>query len=73
MCRDTGKKWYDGFTFGEVTDIYNPWSIISFLDTGRIKNYWADTSSNSLVGNPLWEGGKNIKMQSGACCWQAAT
>ena len=25
------KKWYDGFTFGTHTDIYNPWSITSFI------------------------------------------
>ena len=43
------KDWYDGFSFGKVTDIYNPWSIISFLDEGRIGIYWANTSSNSLV------------------------
>ncbi|MCI5501566.1 MAG: AAA family ATPase, partial [Lachnospiraceae bacterium] len=44
------KKWYDGFTFGSKTDIYNPWSILNFLDTGKIGTYWANSSSNSLVG-----------------------
>lgn len=44
------KMWYDGFTFGEHKDIYNPWSIISFIsDKGRYAAYWANTSSNSLV------------------------
>ncbi len=57
------KKWYDGFTFGEHHDIYNPWSIINLLDTGELKAYWANTSSNSLVGNLLRQGSKNIKMQ----------
>lgn len=61
--KDEIKKWYHGFTFGEHRDIYNPWSIISFLDTGKIKTYWANTSSNSLVGNLLRTGSKNIKMQ----------
>lgn len=61
--KDEIKSWYDGFTFGEYKDIYNPWSIISFLDTGKIKTYWANTSSNSLVGNLLREGSKTIKMQ----------
>ncbi len=40
------KEWYDGFSFGKMTDIYNPWSIVSFLDEKRIGIYWANTSSN---------------------------
>ena len=38
------KKWYDGFTFGTSKDIYNPWSIINFLDEKKYKTYWADSS-----------------------------
>jgi len=57
------KKWYDGFTFGTVTDIYNPWSIINFLDTGKLGTYWANTSSNGLVGKLLREGNKGMKEQ----------
>ena len=34
--RETVKSWYDGFTFGSKTDIYNPWSILNYLDTGEI-------------------------------------
>ena len=45
------KQWYDGFTFGERKDIYNPWSILNFLDTGKLDTYWANTSSNRLAGN----------------------
>lgn len=26
------KKWYDGFCFGGQKDIYNPWSILNYLD-----------------------------------------
>ena len=44
------KYWYDGFTFGEKTDIYNPWSIINYLDKRRFSTYWANTSSNSQIG-----------------------
>ena len=40
------KEWYDGFTFGIVKDIYNPWSITNYLKTGKFSAYWADTSSN---------------------------
>lgn len=34
------KKWYDGFTFGSRTDIYNPWSILNYLDAGKLGIYW---------------------------------
>ncbi|MGN0483790.1 MAG: AAA family ATPase [Lachnospiraceae bacterium] len=55
------KRWYDGFTFGTVTDIYNPWSIINFLAKKKYGAYWANTSSNSLVGTLLREGDEEIK------------
>lgn len=57
------KAWYDGFTFGNVTDIYNPWSIINYLDTGKFAAYWANTSSNSLVSMLLREGSGKLKQQ----------
>ena len=56
------KNWYDGFTFGDVTDIYNPWSIINYLKEGKLAPYWANTSSNSLVGKLVREGSSGIKM-----------
>ena len=37
------KAWYDGFKFGSTEGIYNPWSIISFLQTGKYEAYWANT------------------------------
>lgn len=55
------KSWYDGFTFGEKSDIYNPWSIINFLDKRKAGTYWANTSSNSLVGKLIREGSPEIK------------
>ena len=57
------RKWYDGFIFGKYADIYNPWSILNFLDTGVITTYWANTSSNSLVGKLIREGNSEIKVQ----------
>ena len=57
------KEWYDGFVFGEQEDIYNPWSILNFLDTGEYATYWANTSSNSLVGKLIREGNGAIKKQ----------
>ena len=60
--REDVKKWYNGFTFGKVTDIYNPWSITSFLDTGEFAAYWANTSSNGLVGKLIRRGSQDVKM-----------
>ena len=55
------KYWYDGFIFGSHTDIYNPWSMLNFFDTGRYGTFWANTSSNSLVGKLIREGSKKTK------------
>ena len=55
------KAWYDGFIFGSQRDIYNPWSILNFLDKGKYDTYWANTSANSLVGKLLREGSPRIK------------
>lgn len=59
--KETVKWWYDGFVFGKQSDIYNPWSILNFLDKGKIAAYWANTSSNSLAGKLIREGNRNIK------------
>lgn len=55
------KSWYDGFIFGRKHDIYNPWSIINYLDKQRVDTYWANTSSNSLISKLLRESNKIIK------------
>ena len=55
------KEWYDGFTFGSRSDIYNPWSIINFLDKRKFDTYWADTSSNGLVNELIRTGSAEIK------------
>ena len=59
--KDPVKQWYDGFNFGEHKDIYNPWSILNYLNTGKFRTYWSNTSSNSLVGKLLREGNRKIK------------
>ncbi len=56
------RAWYDGFTFGRRSDIYNPWSIINYLDKKVFSTYWANTSSNSLAGQLIREGNQQIKM-----------
>ena len=55
------KEWYDGFTFGSQRDIYNPWSIINFLENKKIDTYWADTSSNSLINHLIKKSVPEIK------------
>ena len=55
------KMWYDGFTFGNKKDIYNPWSIINFLKFKSLKTYWADSSSNGLINNLVQKGSSYIK------------
>lgn len=54
--KEAVKNWYDGFIFGKRADIYNPWSIINYLDTGKFGAYWVNTSSNSLVSKLIQEG-----------------
>lgn len=56
------KTWYDGFVFGHAKNIYNPWSIVNFLDERECAPYWADTSSNKLVSKLVQESDKEIKM-----------
>ena len=55
------KDWYDGFTFGGVSDIYNPWSITNYLDSGRFAPYWANTSGNALISKIVREGDADLK------------
>ena len=59
--KDEVKHWYDGLVFGSISDIYNPWSIINYLDTGKFNTYWANTSANGLVGKLIREGSSGIK------------
>ena len=59
---DEVKRWYDGFVFGGVTGIYNPWSITNYLDTGRLAPYWANTSGNALVSKIVREGDADLKV-----------
>ena len=42
------QKWYNGYLFGE-TKVYNPWSIINFLDERRLGAYWVNTSGNGMI------------------------
>ena len=55
------KYWYDGFSFGSKTDIYNPWSVTMYLDKGKFSDYWVNTSGNGLVSKLIREGKAEIK------------
>ncbi len=59
--KEAVKQWYDGFTFGSLRDVYNPWSIINFLDQKEIRLYWANTSSNGLVSRLLQSADNDVK------------
>jgi hypothetical protein len=56
------KYWYDGFSFGSVTDIYNPWSVTMYLDKRKLAPYWANTSDNDLVSALLQSSDRKVKM-----------
>ena len=56
------KKWYDGFTFGTHSGIYNPWSIVSFIGkNGKYDAYWSNTSGNGLVNSLIQKGSSIVK------------
>ena len=55
------KAWYDGFMFGKQKDIYNPWSIINFLDKKEYNPYWAESSSNGLINELIRTGSTKTK------------
>lgn len=57
------KEWYDGFTFGKTSDIYNPWSVTMYLDKKKLDTYWANTSGNGLVSKLIREGDAELKQQ----------
>lgn len=60
--KEMARQWYDGFSFGDKKNMYNPWSITNYLDKRVFLPYWANTSSNSLVGKLIREGTPDIKM-----------
>ena len=56
------QNWYDGFTFGSRQDIYNPWSILNYLDKRCFAPYWINTSSNRLADKLVREGSRDVKV-----------
>ena len=52
------KDWYDGYKFGD-SEVYNPWSILNFLQYRELRAYWVDTSGNDLINDVLKKITKN--------------
>ena len=61
--KENVRYWYDGFSFGNRRDIYNPWSITKYLDTEEYGTYWADTSGNALVSDLIRQSPGKIKSE----------
>lgn len=55
------KEWYGGYHFGRQKDMYNPWSVLNFMDTRDVKTYWANSGVNSLIGRLLCQGSREVK------------
>ncbi|MBQ9058658.1 MAG: AAA family ATPase [Atopobiaceae bacterium] len=73
--RDKVQEWYDGFCFGDIEGIYNPWSITKYLDTKKFEPHWMNTSGNALAADVVRTGEDDIKkdfeiLLSGGCVSQ---
>ena len=55
------KYWYDGFSFGNQKEMYNPWSITCFLEERKFKPYWVNTSSNEMITSLIQRGNAETK------------
>ncbi|MBQ9407336.1 MAG: PD-(D/E)XK nuclease domain-containing protein [Desulfovibrio sp.] len=64
-AREEVKQWYDGFIFGTQKEMYNPWSIVNYLAEKRCAPYWAQTSSNALVGKLMGQANAAVKEEFG--------
>jgi hypothetical protein len=60
------KEWYNGYIFGDNTVIYNPWSILNYIDNKKLQPYWVNTSSNNIIRDVLTrtESGVKKKIQT---------
>ena len=53
------RTWYNGYIFGD-SKVYNPWSIVKFVDNQEIKAYWANISGNTLLENMMDHAGESV-------------
>ncbi|WP_438517619.1 hypothetical protein [Cetobacterium sp.] len=56
---EDGKKWYNGYIFGNQL-VYNPWSLINFINKNASGPYWINTSDNSLIKQLLAKNDKKV-------------
>lgn len=59
--RDEVKAWYNGYVFGDDTVIYNPWSILNYIDNKKLQPYWVNTSSNDIIRSIITKTSSNVK------------
>lgn len=59
--KNSVKEWYNGYTFGNRTDIYNPWSIINYLSNHNLKPYWVHSASDKLLNDIFKPSDTNLK------------
>ena len=58
------KYWYDGFNFGKTKGIYNPWSIINYLNDQEFVTYWVNSSSNKLISDLIIKSDEDVKYET---------
>ncbi len=58
-------EWYNGYVFGErrKVTIYNPWSIVMYVNTHSLRPYWINTSGNAIIKQLATGGGKGIQLK----------
>lgn len=63
--KDNIKKWYDGYKFGDIDNIYNPWSIVNYISKEKagFKPYWVNSGSYSLIKSRITEDGVKQNVQ----------
>ena len=57
---DEIEEFYDGYRFGQKS-LYNPWSIVNYLESGRLEAYWVNTGSLSILENIFAKGTVSLK------------
>ena len=62
---DRVREWYDGFTFGGVTDIYNPWSITNYLSSRQFRPFWAHSGGTKMISDLFIKGSDMLKKELG--------
>ena len=70
------RDWYDGFTFGGIKDIYNPWSVTNYLHSRQFMPYWANSGGYGLISRLLLQGNDSLKedfaiLQQGGSIWKS--